>query len=202
MNILLTAFDPFGGDDTNSSMMTLEKVSDCIDNVKIHKMIVPTVYKESAEAVAQKANQINADCVLCMGQAGGRRNISVEVIAINYALADLCDNKNNRYLGEKLVENGENALFATVPVKKMVDAVKKKGFEASLSASAGAFVCNSLLYLLLSKLSVPVGFVHLPYAKEQGKDAFSMDAEDMALCIEEMIKTIKNSERICNICAE
>ena len=87
-------------------------------------------------------------------------------------------------------------------LKRIVDAVKKKGFEASLSASAGAFVCNSLLYLLLSKLSVPVGFVHLPYAKEQGKDAFSMDAEDMALCIEEMIKTIKNSERICNICAE
>lgn len=197
MKILVTAFDPFGGFDTNSSMMTLEKIKDNIDGITVEKMIIPTVYRESAECVIEKTKEGGYDAVLCLGQAGGRCGITVEVIGINYALSQTEDNSKTRLNGEKLIPNGENALFSTMPVKAMVSAVVNEGFEASLSASAGAFVCNSLLYLLLSSnCAEKIGFVHLPYATEQGQNGFSMNAADMARCVEKMIKVINNSERI------
>ena len=197
MKILVTAFDPFGGFDANSSMMTLEKIKDNIDGITVEKMIIPTVYRESAECVIKKTKLEGYDAVLCLGQAGGRRGITVEVIGINYALSQTEDNNKTRLNGEKLLSKGENALFSTMPVKAMVRAVIDEGFEASLSASAGAFVCNSLLYLLLeSNCADKIGFVHLPYATEQGQDGFYMNAVDMARCVEKMIKVINNSERI------
>ena len=197
MKILVTAFDPFGGFDTNSSMMTLEKIKDNINGITVEKMIIPTVYRESAECVIKKAREGDFDAVLCLGQAGGRRGITVEVIGINYALSQTADNNKTILNGEKLLPNGENALFSTMPVKAMVEAVVGDGFEASLSASAGAFVCNSLLYLLLeSKCAAKIGFVHLPYAVEQDKDGYAMNTYAMAHCVEKMIEVINNSERI------
>lgn len=197
MKILITAFDPFGGLDTNSSMLTLEKINDNIDGITVDKMIIPTVYRESAQCVIEKTKQNRYDAVLCLGQAGGRRGITVEVIGINYVLSQTEDNNKTQLNGEKLIIDGENALFSTMPVKAMVKAVSDEGFEASLSASAGAFVCNSLLYLLLeSNCADKIGFVHLPYATEQGQDGFSMNVIDMARCVEAMIKVINNSERI------
>lgn len=191
MRVLVTAFDPFGGDEKNSSLMVLESLPDTVGDIEIHKLTVPTVYGECTEKALDKVREINADAVLCMGQAGGRRCITVEVIAINYALAEMSDNNGAVLNGVKLSDKGENALFSTMPVGKMVDAVKNIGFDASLSASAGAFVCNSLLYQLLSALpGLKVGFVHLPYELTQGKDGFSMNKDDMCLCIKEMIKAI------------
>lgn len=193
MKILVTAFDPFGGDDTNSSLMVLNVLPDSVGNVEIDKMIIPTVYKECASLVLQRAEDADVRAILSLGQAGGRRGITVEVIGINYALSAMRDNNDVLCEGERLLDTGENALFATLPVKDMVKAVQDKGFEASLSASAGAFVCNSLLYLLLKDSKVPAGFVHLPYAIEQGKEGFAMSVSDMAECVVEMIKAIKNN---------
>ena len=201
MKILVTAFDPFGGIDTNSSMMVLEKLSQEVDGIELKKLIIPTVYTECARIAWDEAVSFGADAILSLGQAGGRGCITVEVIGINYAHAKIEDNAGVKMTGEKLFENGEAALFSTLPVREMVEAVNKIGFEADLSVSAGGFVCNSLLYTLLknakeSGKDIAVGFVHLPFEISQGKDSFSMKKEDMCLCVEEMIKTIKNSERI------
>lgn len=195
MRVLVTAFNPFGKLDTNSSMMVLDKMKDTIDSIEIEKLIVPTVYTECARIAWEKAMEIGADAILCLGQAGGRSSITVEVIGINYALAKLADNNGCLIQGDKLCDGGEAAIFSTVPVKEMVSAVKKIGFDAELSISAGGFVCNSMLYTLLKKakdneLNIPIGFVHLPYEKNQGMEGFSMNAFDMCLCVEEMIKVI------------
>ena len=202
MRVLVTAFDPFVGMDTNASMMTLEKIKDKIDeNIEIIKLVVPTVYNECANVAWDTAIKENADVILSLGQAGGRSAVTVEVIGINYAHAQLGDNMGNVKCGEKLFENSEAALFSTLPVKAMVERAKECGFKADLSVSAGGFVCNSLLYTLLknaedTKKSIRVGFVHLPYEAGQGKEGFCMKDSDMALCVEEMIRAIKNSERI------
>ena len=201
MKVLVTAFDPFGGDDTNSSMMTLERLGDELDGIIIKKLIIPTVFTEAARIVWDEAKKAEADVILSLGQAGGRSAVTVEVIGINYAYAKIEDNARVLKNGEKLFKEGEAAYFSTLPVKEMVESVKKCGFNAEISTSAGAFVCNSLLYTLLKNSKdenrdIKIGFVHLPYEIGQGKEYFSMKAEDMCLCVEEMIKTIKNSERI------
>ncbi|MBQ6796043.1 MAG: pyroglutamyl-peptidase I [Clostridia bacterium] len=201
MRILVTAFDPFGGDDTNSSMLTLECIKDKIDDIEIKKIVIPTEYTECARIAWDEAVKFNADAILSLGQAGGRGAVTVEVIGINYAHAEMKDNRGVMKTGERLFENGEAAFYSTLPVGKMVERAQKGGFKANLSVSAGGFVCNSLLYTLLKNAkdegrNIRVGFVHLPYEEGQGKSGFSMKSSDMALCVEEMIKAIKNSERI------
>ncbi len=195
MKILVTAFDPFGGMDTNSSLMVLEKLPDKIGNIEIEKLVVPTVYKECAHIAWEKAVAIGADAILSMGQAGGRGSVTVEVIGINYAFATIGDNKGVKSDGEKLTPDGDDAIFSTMPVKDMVQCVKNAGFDASLSVSAGGFVCNSMLYCLLKNAKdcnrdIKVGFVHLPFEVSQGKEGFAMSADDMRICVEEMIKVI------------
>lgn len=195
MKILVTAFDPFGGDCTNSSEIALKLLPDEIENVIISKMVVPTVYKECAFTAFDKAVEENCDVIIALGQAGGRDGILVETIGVNYALAALGDNKGNVISGEKLFEDGENAYFATLPVKEIVSTIKAMGFNCNLSISAGGFVCNSMLYTLLKKASeemphIKCGFIHLPYAESQGKEGFSMKDSDIALCVSEAIKTV------------
>ena len=194
MRILVTAFDPFGGFDTNSSLIVLNKLPDKVGEVCIDKLMIPTVFKESASVTWEKALETGADAILSLGQAGGRVNITPEKIGINYADASIADNKGVLCSGESL-SDGRDAYFSSLPVEKMVKRANEKGFNSALSLSAGAFVCNSLLYLLLEKVEkeekdIKVGFVHLPYATEQGMDGFSLDADDMCNCVVEMIKVI------------
>lgn len=201
MKILVTAFDPFGGDSENSSLIVLNEMADSIDDIEIKKLIIPTVYNECARIVWEKAKEYDVDAILSLGQAGGRGSVTVEVIGINYAYAKIGDNNGVRITGEKLFDDKEAALFSTLPVKAMAEGAKDRGFNAELSVSAGGFVCNSLLYTLLKKAKdekskIRAGFVHLPYEEGQKKDGFSMKGSDMARCVEEMIKIIKNSERI------
>ncbi len=195
MKILVTAFDPFGGDDTNSSELVLNLLPDEIENVIIKKMVVPTVYKECAFTAFNEAVKENCDVIISLGQAGGRDHIAVETVAVNYALANLGDNRGTVLNGEKLFDNGENAYFATIPVKEIVSSVRNLGFNANLSISAGGFVCNSMLYTLLknvdeAKMDIKCGFIHLPYLESQGKSGFCMKDEDVAICVKEALNTV------------
>ncbi len=197
MRILVTAFDPFGGIDTNSSMLVLDALNNNIGDIQIKKLIIPTAYGECARLAWEEAMRFNADAILSLGQAGGRSSVTAEVIGINYACANMADNNGVKKCGERLFDGGKAAYFATLPVEKMVERAKDSGFKAELSLSAGGFVCNSLLYTLLKNAheadnGMLVGFVHLPYEASQNRDGFSMAKEEMALCVEEMIKAINN----------
>lgn len=194
-NILITAFDPFGTDETNSSEIVLNLLPQMVDGVIINKMVVPTVYKDCADLAYERAVQSDSFAVIALGQAGRSESIRIETVGINYALAELRDNKGSVLYGERLFENGENAYFSNLPVKMMAESISKIGFASTLSCSAGGFVCNSMLYTLLKKIhennkSIMCGFIHLPYADIQGKDCFSMKGEDMAQCVTEAIKTV------------
>lgn len=198
MKILVTAFDPFGGDDTNSSQIVLNLLPEKIENVIINKMVVPTVYIECAHLAFSKAVENDCDVIIALGQAGGREGIWIETAGINWALSKTADNKGRVIYGEKLFENGENAYFSDLPVKLMEDGIIRAGFKCSLSASAGGFVCNSMLYTLLryaheQKRNIKAGFIHLPYCASQGKEGFSMKAEDIALCVTKAIETVVKS---------
>ncbi|MCD8049678.1 MAG: pyroglutamyl-peptidase I [Clostridia bacterium] len=190
--LLVTAFDAFGGDETNASSIVLKKLPEKIGDVEIIKLVVPTVYKKCAEIAWQKAKDENAEAVLALGQAGGRCAITPEKRGVNYANAEMCDNAGVRLKSAKLCEGGEEEYFSTLPVQKMADAVKGCGVEAYVSDNAGGFVCNSMLYLLLKFASedncgVRCAFMHLPYASEQRKNGFSLESDIMAKCVEAAI---------------
>lgn len=179
--LLITGFDPFGGENINPSWEAVKALPDTIGAYEIIKLQLPTVYGKAAKAAIGFAETIKPDVILSIGQAGGRKGITPEVVAINLREAKIPDNDGNMIQNEPVVPGGPAAYFSTVPVRKMVSLIADAGLPASLSYSAGAFVCNDVLYSLLHHFDgtdTLVGFVHVPYLPEQAKESMPFMALD------------------------
>jgi len=127
---------------------------------------------------------VQPDVILCVGQAGGREAVTPERIAVNIRDARIADNAGNQPRGEFVVPEGPAAYFATVPVEKMAEGIRQAGIPATVSNSAGAFVCNDVLYTLLHHYhgtQTIVGFIHVPYLPEQGSPAMELERITSAL---------------------
>ena len=172
MKLLLTAFDPFGGDAINPALEAVKLVADKIGRFDIVKLEVPTVFRKSIDTVAKAIEEENPDVVLCIGQAGGRFEITPERVAINVDDARIKDNEGNQPIDIKIFEDGENAYFTTLPIKAMVEAIREANLPAAVSNTAGTFVCNHLMYGVLYTLAkkyphIKGGFTHVPFIPAQ-----------------------------------
>lgn len=179
--LLITGFEPFGGEKINPSWEAVKLLPDQIGEYTLTKLLIPVVFDESAKKVIEKANEINPDAILCIGQAGGRNAITPELVGINLRHAEIPDNNGNQPQDEKIFSNGETAYFSTLPVRKIANAINEAGLSAQVSYSAGAYVCNDVIYTLLSHYKdtqTKVGFIHIPYCAEQDKTP-SMPLDDI-----------------------
>lgn len=204
MKILLTAFDAFEGEKVNPALEAVKLVNEDKFKAEIIKLKLPTVFHKSIEIVANKIKEIEPDVVLAIGQAGGRSTISVERVAINIDDARIKDNEGNEPVDEKIFEDGENAYFATIPIKKIVEKMKEGGVPASISNSAGTFVCNHLMYGILYYLEKESpnsigGFIHVPYILSQVVNKNNMPSmslldivKGIEIALEVIIKEYKN----------
>lgn len=188
MKILITGFEPFGAETSNPSGDVLELLPDEIGGARIVKLRLPVSFGRCADVAAAAIGSCRPDCVVCLGQAGGRASVCIERVAINYADAKNPDNDGFRPRRARVEETGPDAYFSNLPVDDLAEAVRACGVPCQVSNSAGTFVCNSLLYRLRHRCGdIPVGFVHLPYAPSQvvGKAATtpSMSLDVMALAI-------------------
>ena len=169
--MLITGFDPFGGQTVNPSWLAVSQLPDQVGDFAISKMMIPTVFGVAADAVLAEAEELRPNVILCVGQAGGREAVTPERIGVNIRDARIADNAGNQPKGEFVASDGPAAYFATVPVEKMAQAIRDAGIPATVSNSAGAFVCNDVLYSLLHHYAgteIRVGFIHVPYVPEQG----------------------------------
>lgn len=177
--LLITGFEPFGGEKINPSWEAVRRLADKIGGYTLHKLCVPVVFGKAAECVLSAAEEIQPDAIISVGQAGGRASITPELVAINLRYAGTPDNEGNRPEDEPITEGGESAYFSTLPVRKIAEAITEAGVKSEVSYSAGAYVCNDLLYRLLAEYDgagVGVGFIHVPYITEQNKEpAMSLD---------------------------
>jgi len=174
--LLITGFEPFGGEQVNPSWEAVAKLPEIIGQWQLTKMKIPVEYSKAAEAVIEKAQSIVPDVILCVGQAGGRSAITPEVVGINLRDAALPDNAGLLQQNVPVIPGGPDAYFTTVPVRNMVSAIKAANIPASLSLSAGAYVCNDTLYSLLHRFhrtKTRVGFVHVPFLPAQAKEGVS-----------------------------
>ena len=198
MKILVTAFDPFGGEQVNPAQQAVEKLADTIGQAQIHKLIIPTVFGKAAENVIAAMDSLRPDAVVCVGQAGGRKSVTPERVAINVMDANITDNIGQKPVDEVIVADGPAAYFSTLPIKAMVQAIRDAGLPGDVSNSAGTFVCNSLLYSVLhhSSANMPqtrAVFIHVPYIPEQtvGKEGVpSMPLEDIVRALTAAIGSI------------
>ncbi len=172
VKILITGFDPFGGESVNPAYEAIKLLPDEIGGAQIVKMEVPTVFGKAGEVLKAGIEMHQPDAVICVGQAGGRSGMSVEKVAINFQDARIPDNENQQPIDQEIEEDGDTAYFATVPVKAMVAKMRENGIPAFVSYTAGTFVCNELMYALLYLLHkkyphIRGGFIHVPFAMQQ-----------------------------------
>ena len=182
--LLITGFVPFGGADKNPSWLAVERLQDRVGDYALYKLEIPTVFGEAAALVYSKAVEIGADVILSVGMAAGRDAVTPERIAVNIRDARIPDNAGNQPRGDVVAVDGPAAYFATVPVEKMAQAIRDKNIRATVSNSAGAYVCNDVMYSLLHafyKTEVKVGFIHVPYIPEQGSPSMELEQITHAL---------------------
>ncbi len=172
MKILVTGFDPFGGEKTNPALEAVKRLPAVIKGAEILKLEIPTVFGKCAKIVAASIEQEHPDYVVHIGQAGGRYGITPERVAINIDDARIPDNEGNQPIDTVIQPDGENAYFSQLPIKAMVTYIHKVGLPASVSNTAGTFVCNHIMYqtLHLTNTKYPdikAGFIHVPFLPEQ-----------------------------------
>ena len=192
--LLLTAFVPFGGESLNPAQEAVKRV-----RAEAHKLYLPVEYENAAKIALNAIESLKPRAVICVGQAGGRTGVTPEKYAVNLRNSASPDSAGRLCRNEKIAPDGPDRLETDFGAEKIVSALVKAGFKAYLSESAGTYVCNDVLYSVLSALrgtGVPAGFIHLPYCNEQLSNhpgAFGMDVDTMACALEKAIETVENS---------
>lgn len=196
MKIIVTGFDPFGGEKINPSIECVKALPE-IEGVELIRLELPTVFKKSAKRLNEVINDVKPDAVLSVGQAGGRAGITMERIAINVDDARIPDNISQQPIDEEIQVEGEAAYFSTLPIKRIVKAIREAGISAEVSNSAGTFVCNHIMYQALfaaTKADKPfkAGFMHIPFIPEQTTDKPSLPLEESTKALQIAIETIRD----------
>ncbi|NYE29753.1 pyroglutamyl-peptidase [Rhodanobacter sp. K2T2] len=195
--ILLTGFDPFGGESINPSWETVRT----LDGKRIggHRIVarqLPTEFAGSLRVLKAAVREIAPVILLGVGQAGGRTQLSIERVAINVQDARIADNAGAQPVDEPVIADGPAAYFSTLPIKAMLAALHAKGLPAEISQTAGTYVCNHIAYAMLhlasEKRGVRAGFMHIPYLPEQAarlRGAASMAQADVVQGLEIALRT-------------
>lgn len=193
MKLLLTGFDPFGGEEVNPSWEAVNSLPDTLRGAEIKKLLLPTAFTEAARLAREALEGIRPGAVLCVGQAGGSTAVRIERVGVNLRDARIPDNLRQQPVDEPIDPGGPCAYFSTLPTRRMLEALRGGGIAAELSYSAGTFVCNELLYSVLryAEGNMPglrAGFIHLPYLPEQaerkGAQTASMELSEMVRALE------------------
>ncbi|MGG0916253.1 pyroglutamyl-peptidase I [Bacillus amyloliquefaciens] len=171
--VLLTGFDPFGGETVNPSWEAVKRLNGAAEGpASIVSEQVPTVFYKSLAVLRGAVKKHQPDIIICVGQAGGRMQITPERVAINLNEARIPDNEGNQPVGENISQDGPAAYWTGLPIKRIVEEIKNEGIPAAVSYTAGTFVCNHLFYGLMDEIAcrhphIRGGFIHIPYIPEQ-----------------------------------
>lgn len=193
--VLMTGFEPFGGELINPALEAVRRLNGkTLPGTNGYQIVteeIPVVYGQSIRTLEHAIKQWNPEIVISIGQAGGRTNITPERIAININDAPIPDNAGANPIDQPIAANGPAAYFSTLPIKKMVETIRDAHIPASVSNSAGTYVCNHLFYGLMHFIAtkqphIRGGFIHIPYLPEQvvHRDVPSLSLADIVRGLE------------------
>ena len=202
-NILLTGFDPFGGETINPSWEAVRTLDgEIVGGCTIRAVQLPTVFGRSLTVLRAALKRWKPTIVICVGQAGGRAQLSLERVAINVDDARIPDNAGKQPIDRAIVRGGPAAYFSTLPIKAMRAALADAGLPAEISQTAGTFVCNHVFYGLMHALAltpdVRGGFVHIPFLPAQAArhaGAPSLAQEDVVRALRVMLAVALATQR-------
>ena len=197
MKILVTGFEPFDQEKINPSYEAVKALEDHIGDFDLIKKEIPCVRQKSYFVIKEYLEKEDLSAIILVGQAGGRKGISLEKIAVNMDDYRIPDNEGNQPKNEIIVEDGPAAYFSTLPIEKFLEKLTEENIDAHISYHAGTYVCNHVFYQTMHALSerkktIPCGFIHVPYIPEQGKDDTVpiMSLEEITRALKIMIENI------------
>ncbi|NJE05543.1 pyroglutamyl-peptidase I [Thermococcus sp. M36] len=196
MKVLVTGFEPFGGEEINPSWEAVRALPEEIEGAEVVKRQLPVTFRGVREILPRLIVEERPDVVILTGQAGGRPNITVERVAINVMDSTMPDNEGFTPEDEPVFEGAPAAYFATLPVKAIVRALREEKIPAGVSNTAGTYVCNAAMFTVLHTIAVAgmetrAGFIHVPFSHEQALDKPrpSMALDTIKRAIEIAVKT-------------
>ena len=204
--VLLTGFDPFGGEVTNPAYEAVKLLPGTVCGARIIKQELPTVFSQSGHTLCSAIEQNEPDLVICVGQAGGSSGLLIERVAVNLRDARIADNAGNQPCDKPVVQGGPAAYFTKLPAKNIVSTIRAAGIPAYLSYSAGSYVCNDVFYTLMHLIeterpALTGGFIHVPYSSAQaaqkpsGTPGMSLDmiAQGLSCAVGQTLQTMSDS---------
>jgi len=198
MKVLVTGFEPFGGDKINPTEKIIDSLAnEELEGISIITNVLPVVFKKADEILANLLAEHKPDIAIHLGLAAGRSSISLERVAINLMDARIPDNENFQPKDEQLRKDGETAYLSKLPIKEIVNELRKEGIPSVVSNTAGLYVCNEVMYLSLyhsAKFGFPAktGFIHVPYLPEQVVEKFLTNGQNIpCLPLDLQVKAVK-----------
>ena len=201
--VLLTGFQPFADDPVNPSWLAVSALPEVIEGVSVNRVELPVEWFASLDALEAKIKEVQPDILLMVGLAAGRNGISLERVGVNLCECSIPDNAGTKLFNTPIYTDGPNAYFSTLPFEKMKAALDEAGIPNHYSLTAGAFICNHILYgsLHMSATKYPQMkclFVHVPATPDIAKEGmFSMEVETIAkaleLCVSAAVKDWKEN---------
>lgn len=171
--ILITGFEPFGGMDLNPSQEIARQLNGhVIAGRRVVGRILPCVFGAANVELRALLQEFEPEIVLAVGQGDGRAEVTPERVAINVDDARIPDNAGVQPVDRRIVAGGPAAYWSTLPIKAIVAALRAHEIPASVSQTAGTFVCNHVFYGLMHALrrrGGRGGFIHVPWLPEQAK---------------------------------
>jgi pyroglutamyl-peptidase len=195
--VLLTGFEPFEDDSINSSMLAVKALhGKAVAGHLVVASVLPTVFGASLEALRRSLADHNPKLVICVGQSRSRPFVALERVAINMIDARIPDNSGCQPVDEAIVRHGPAAYFGTLPIKRIVAAMRKADVAAEVSQTAGTFVCNYIYYGLMHELSTHKrwkgtlgGFIHVPILQTPKRRRDCLPLDQIVKALELAIRT-------------
>lgn len=196
MKLLITGFDPFGNENINPAWEAVKLLPSKIEDVEVIKLQIPTVFKKSINTILEGVKEHKPDVIICVGQAGGRYDLTIERVAINLDDARIKDNEDNQPIDEPIYTDGQDAYFTSLPLKAMVKEIQNNNIPASISNTAGTYVCNHVMYGVLyyiekDAIAKKGGFIHVPFIPQQVLDKKNMPSMDLKTIVKGLEIAIK-----------
>lgn len=174
VRVLVTGFEPFDKSAYNPSQAIAEGLRGLdLPGVELRCQVLPVEFQRASAALCEVIDAWSPKVVIAFGQAEGRGQITPERVAVNLIDARIPDNAGFRPQEQAIATDGPAAYFSTLPVREMVRALQEEGIGASVSMTAGTFVCNDLFYAMQHHcrgLDIRSGFVHVPLMDEQAEE--------------------------------
>ena len=194
--ILVTGFEPFGGEKINPSWLAAERLPAVVAGRPVEKLLLPVEFGASARLLCRRLEQLQPEVVLCLGQAGGRAALTAERVAINIMDASQPDNAGFQPQDQPVCPGGPAAYFSSLPLKACVQAARQAGVPAAVSNTAGTYVC-ALDWAQKNDCAAKTGFIHLPWLPIQVLDRPgqpSMELDTMVRGIQAVLETALETE--------